>query len=181
MVQAKYPTELNSSAPKMQPVKAAHTKSHSTDDMESQSIPTARAADDSLEKYEMQDAEDQKPQPAIKGLGWLDRLLALWILLAMVVGILLGNFVDGVGPALHRGEFVGVSIPIGKWSPYDCLECQILTASSSRRTPGHDVSHPMQSQIRDPASCLPIKRVVDTSRLQHRPELDRCPPFHGEQ
>jgi len=40
-------------------------------------------------------------------------LLALWILLAMIVGILLGNFVDSVGPALQKGEFVGVSIPIG--------------------------------------------------------------------
>ncbi|KAF2480599.1 sodium bile acid symporter family-domain-containing protein [Neohortaea acidophila] len=30
----------------------------------------------------------------------------------MIIGILLGNFVDDVGPALKRGEFVGVSIPI---------------------------------------------------------------------
>jgi arsenite transporter len=48
------------------------------------------------------------------GLGWLDRLLVLWILLAIVIGILLGNFVDSAGPALQRGHFVGVSIPIGK-------------------------------------------------------------------
>jgi ACR3 family arsenite transporter len=51
---------------------------------------------------------------AFKGLGWLDRLLALWILLAMVIGVLLGNFVPNVGPALMRGTFVGVSIPIGE-------------------------------------------------------------------
>lgn len=50
---------------------------------------------------------------AFKGLGWLDKLLALWILLAMIIGILLGNFVPSVGPALQRGTFVGVSIPIG--------------------------------------------------------------------
>jgi len=48
------------------------------------------------------------------GLGWLDRLLVLWILLAIVVGILLGNFVDSVGPALQKGKFVQVSVPIGK-------------------------------------------------------------------
>lgn len=48
-----------------------------------------------------------------KGLGWLDRLLALWILLAMIIGVLLGNFVPNVGPELQRGTFVGVSIPIG--------------------------------------------------------------------
>ena len=53
-------------------------------------------------------------ESAFKSLGWLDRLLALWILLAMIVGILLGNFVDSVGPALNKGEFVGVSVPIGR-------------------------------------------------------------------
>ncbi|PVH68962.1 arsenical-resistance protein [Cadophora sp. DSE1049] len=48
----------------------------------------------------------------IKGLGWLDRFLAVWILLAMVIGVLLGNFVENTGPALQKGKFVGVSVPI---------------------------------------------------------------------
>ena len=48
----------------------------------------------------------------LQKLGWLDRLLALWILLAMVIGVLLGNFVSEVGPALQKGKFVGVSVPI---------------------------------------------------------------------
>ncbi|KAF7928581.1 uncharacterized protein EAE98_005637 [Botrytis deweyae] len=47
-----------------------------------------------------------------KSLGWLDRLLALWIFLAMAIGILLGYFVPNVGTALQKGEFVGVSVPI---------------------------------------------------------------------
>lgn len=38
---------------------------------------------------------------------------ALWILLAMAIGIILGNFVPNTGPALQRGKFVGVSVPIG--------------------------------------------------------------------
>lgn len=50
---------------------------------------------------------------AFKGLGWLDRLLALWILLAMIIGVLLGNFVPNIEPALQRGTFVSVSVPIG--------------------------------------------------------------------
>jgi ACR3 family arsenite transporter len=50
--------------------------------------------------------------PVIKGLGWLDRFLAVWILLAMIIGVLLGNFVESTGPALQKGKFVGVSIPI---------------------------------------------------------------------
>lgn len=48
-----------------------------------------------------------------QGLGWLDRLLALWILLAIIIGVLLGNYVEGVGPALQRGKFAQVSVPIG--------------------------------------------------------------------
>ena len=67
------------------------------------------------------DAEEQVPYPvpekeqssAFKALGWLNRLLALWILLAMIIGILLGNFVPETGPALQKGKFVRVSIPIG--------------------------------------------------------------------
>ncbi|MCJ1293724.1 hypothetical protein MMC34_005279 [Xylographa carneopallida] len=51
-------------------------------------------------------------QSIFKGLGWLDRFLALWILLAMAIGIILGNFVPNTGPTLQKGQFVGVSIPI---------------------------------------------------------------------
>ena len=51
---------------------------------------------------------------AFKSLGLLDRFLAVWIFLAMLVGILLGNFVPNTGPALQKGTFVGVSIPIGE-------------------------------------------------------------------
>jgi len=31
----------------------------------------------------------------------------------MAVGIILGNFVPNTGPALQKGKFVGVSMPIG--------------------------------------------------------------------
>ena len=53
---------------------------------------------------------------AFKSLGLLDRFLALWIFLAMAIGIILGNFVPNTGPALQKGKFVGVSIPIGKFT-----------------------------------------------------------------
>ena len=73
----------------------------------------------------MADAEKQqapiartRPESAYAGLGWLDRLLALWILLAIIIGILLGNFVDGVESALQRGKFVDVSVPIGELSNF---------------------------------------------------------------
>jgi ACR3 family arsenite transporter len=49
---------------------------------------------------------------AFNALGWLDRFLAVWVFLAMVIGILLGNFVPHTGEALNKGKFVGASVPI---------------------------------------------------------------------
>jgi hypothetical protein len=62
-------------------------------------------------------AEESPKQSAFKSLGWLDRFLAVWILLAMIIGILLGNFVPGTATALEKGQFVGVSVPIGMAHP----------------------------------------------------------------
>lgn len=81
---------------------------------------TSPLSSDDIEK----NAPPQDPEspPALTGLqktslfeslGWLDRLLALWIFLAMAIGIILGNFVPSTGPTLQRGKFVGVSVPIG--------------------------------------------------------------------
>ncbi|EEA19161.1 arsenicals resistance [Talaromyces marneffei ATCC 18224] len=68
-----------------------------------------------VEKYEengLPQNDVQRKQSAFKNLGLLDRFLAVWIFLAMVIGILLGNFVSNTGPALQKGKFVGVSVPI---------------------------------------------------------------------
>ncbi|OBR13345.1 Arsenical-resistance protein [Colletotrichum higginsianum IMI 349063] len=88
--------------------------------------PKDQSSQDDLEQGLAQagDGEKQVAEPAMprqsaddrgsafKALGWLDRLLALWIFLAMAVGIILGNFVPDVGPALQKGKFTDVSIPI---------------------------------------------------------------------
>ncbi|PLB46809.1 putative arsenite efflux transporter ArsB [Aspergillus steynii IBT 23096] len=58
------------------------------------------------------DAEDTGPTSAFQQLAILDRFLALWIFLAMAVGIILGNFVPNTSRALQKGKFVGVSVPI---------------------------------------------------------------------
>ncbi|KAK4542804.1 hypothetical protein LTR36_006180 [Oleoguttula mirabilis] len=58
-----------------------------------------------------QDDDVDRPPP-LKGLSWLDRLLVLWIILSMAIGIILGNLAPSVGPALQKGTFVGVSAPI---------------------------------------------------------------------
>ena len=75
-------------------------------------LESTRPVDDS----EKQDSppRDNTKVSAFKGLGWLDRFLAVWIFLTMLIGILLGNFVPSTGPALQKGKFVGVSIPIGE-------------------------------------------------------------------
>ncbi|KAJ5110279.1 hypothetical protein N7532_002924 [Penicillium argentinense] len=68
---------------------------------------------DDIEKQRKNETEDSTAKiSAFKGLGWLDRFLAVWIFLAMAIGIILGNFVENIGPALQKGKFVGVSIPI---------------------------------------------------------------------
>ncbi|KAH9431550.1 hypothetical protein MCOR02_008840 [Pyricularia oryzae] len=86
---------------------AAYTATTSTaprEDIEPQ-LPNDRAAtpDDNATGQRMS---------AFKSLGWLDRYLAVWCFLAMVLGVLLGNFVPETGPALQRGKFVGVSVAI---------------------------------------------------------------------
>lgn len=109
--------------------------------------------------------EDEQEPKGIKGLGWLDRLLALWILLAMIIGILLGNFVDNVGPALHKGEFVGVSIPIGESLnnyQHSLRESETNTLHSYW-TVGHDVPDSLQGEVRVATPCVCIEGAVDPS------------------
>lgn len=89
--------------------------------------------------------EPTTKQSAFKGLGWLDRFLAVWIFLAMAIGIILGNFVENTGPALQKGKFVGVSIPIGMYSRKLSNSLQLNVASY--RSLGHDVSHSLQGAI----------------------------------
>jgi ACR3 family arsenite transporter len=43
----------------------------------------------------------------------LDKLLALWILLAMGIGIILGYFVPSTEEVLDKIKFVDVSLPLG--------------------------------------------------------------------
>lgn len=79
---------------------------HPAPDPEKQPMPTSSK----------EDAMDKKIS-AFKSLGLLDRFLAVWIFLSMVIGIILGNFVPNTTEAFQKGEFVGVSVPIGKHHP----------------------------------------------------------------
>jgi hypothetical protein len=45
----------------------------------------------------------------------------------MAIGIILGNFVLNTGPALQKGKFVGVSVPIGEQQTPWCRDNSLLT------------------------------------------------------
>lgn len=101
--------------PENQQTTSTNFAATSTSTPESTTSDNAQRPVQDLEKNS--EADGQSPETkvsAFKSLGLLDRFLALWILLAMIIGILLGNFVPNTGPALQRGQFVGVSVPIGK-------------------------------------------------------------------
>ena len=60
----------------------------------------------------------------VKKLSFLDRFLAVWIFLAMVLGILLGCFVPSTQKVLQTATLIGVSCPIGKFlSFYKLTTC----------------------------------------------------------
>jgi len=62
--------------------------------------------------------------PVLRRLSALDRLLPLWIFLAMAAGLLLGRLYPGLGTALDRAQLAGVSVPIALgllWMMYPVL------------------------------------------------------------
>ncbi len=72
--------------------------------------------------------DSSSPQAEIKssiiGLSTIDKLLPVWILLAMVVGVLLGYLVPGLAEALDNWSMGTVSIPIAiglLWMMYPVL------------------------------------------------------------
>lgn len=53
----------------------------------------------------------------IKSLSFLDRFLALWIVLAMIIGVVCGYFIKGLPQAFSVVDIQGTSLPIafGLW------------------------------------------------------------------
>lgn len=77
----------------------------------------------------------------VKSLSFLDRFLAVWILLAMALGIILGYFVPKTQDVLNTADFVGVSVPIG-----NCFNIEIANLRSGG-THSHDVPNSVQSTL----------------------------------
>jgi arsenite transporter len=62
--------------------------------------------------------------PILARLSILDRFLPVWILMAMGLGLLLGNLYPGLGAVLDRVQLAGVSVPIAiglLWMMYPVL------------------------------------------------------------
>ena len=74
-------------------------------------ISAASSGNHDTEK-QVSNSQSTAKKSAYASLGWLDRLLALWILLAIIIGIVIGNFAPGAEAALQRGKFVQVSVPV---------------------------------------------------------------------
>ena len=124
----------------------------------------------------VQENASNENAPRRASLGWLDRFLTVWILLSMVIGILLGNFVPETGPALQKGKFVGVSVPIGQVPAFNvgfvlnCSSCGLV---------GDDVSHSLQSPLRNLTLHFPRPQLVEAAWDQHLCELGHWPALHG--
>ncbi|KAI9053777.1 hypothetical protein LZ554_002726 [Drepanopeziza brunnea f. sp. 'monogermtubi'] len=94
------------------PVPNPNEKAASRSSDVEKSQPSSSIPEDHPENDNGSNSENRTKTSVFKSLGWLDRFLALWIFLAMAVGILLGNFVPSTSSALQKGKFVGVSVPI---------------------------------------------------------------------
>lgn len=123
-------------------------------------------------------AIDETDVAPLKALSILDRFLVVWILLAMAIGIILGNTVPSTGPALQKGKFVGVSIPIGEQCPRS-LQTSRTDFRFSRRTLSHDVSDPVQGPLRNIAASLYPPSYVEANRVLSGHQLDRSTTLHG--
>lgn len=102
-------------------------------DIEACSTPDASKSDN--------DATTEGPTSAFKQLALLDRFLAVWIFLAMAIGIILGNFVPNTSKALDKGKFVGVSVPIGMPWFRNTVDRMMAHTLYSNRPASHDVPH----------------------------------------
>lgn len=62
----------------------------------------------------LQDARDSTgaAKNILLSLGWLDRLLSLFIILAMIIGVVIGEFAPNASRDLSAGNFRGVSAPL---------------------------------------------------------------------
>lgn len=62
--------------------------------------------------YQAMQPASQQQKNLLRRLSFLDRFLALWILVAMIVGVVIGYYVPGVQRSFATVQFASVSVPI---------------------------------------------------------------------
>lgn len=70
------------------------------------------------EENSVESTQKVEAPTVLKPLSWLDKLLALWIFLAIVIGLLLAAFVPSARRVLEGQQFVNVSVPLTVRSPH---------------------------------------------------------------
>ncbi|KAE8233757.1 hypothetical protein CF326_g1203 [Tilletia indica] len=79
-------------------------------------------------------ATNQVAKSLVKGLSWVDRLLSLFIILAMILGVVIGLFVKDIDDKLSKSKLNGVSAPLAVG--LIVMMTPILTKVQYERLPG---------------------------------------------
>ena len=111
---------------------------------------------------------------ALKPLSLLDRLLALWIILAMALGIILGAFVPNIREALEQTRFANVSLPIA----IGLLVMMVRPSSRPARLTS-PVANPLPRLVHLAAARLLGPQDLAPPRLLARRQLDHRPALHA--
>ncbi|KAL7409993.1 arsenical-resistance protein ACR3 [Mrakia frigida] len=73
---------------------------------------TVRSDHTAVEQSPQEAAEGTTTKALLKGLSFLDRFLAVFVLLAMILGVVIGKFAPNVNAVLNGSTLKGVSIPL---------------------------------------------------------------------
>lgn len=138
-------------------------------------------------EQEQADERKQLATPQLKRLAIVDQLLAVWIILAMAIGLIIGNF-SSAAEVLEQVKFVDVSLPLGTFelSRRSKVALELTKYGSfvrfvnsySDRTHRHDGSNSRTSISGSSRRSLQAERLVETHPLFVRRELDHSSLVH---
>ncbi|KGB78170.1 arsenical-resistance protein [Cryptococcus deuterogattii R265] len=98
-----------------------------------ETIPTLNASGIYAARKEVGDIDVEGGMYIVKSLSFLDRFLALWVLVAMILGVVIGEFAPNVDAILTGANLKGVSVPV--LVGLLCMMWPILTKVQYERLP----------------------------------------------
>jgi hypothetical protein len=111
-------------------------------------------------------------------LSLLDRLLTTIILLSMIVGVLIGVYVDGVQEAFDVVQLHDVSVRTCGSLAGICRQNLTYAYSHCHWTPCHDVANSDEGALRKPSTALQINEDVEAHLYLPSPKLDHWTACH---